>query len=151
MKKKKSPRKTSEKKKKSDFNSQSVRFAVCLCVLVLLSKQRNQSSNVGFSSVLRQWWTVTQSSCEGWGAAQERGSVTSYRTGWAWTGVQSLTEDPVKRFLLEVYEQKSNLTGSSQVKQAICQRTYAEFSGIQKLWRKELSCSVESLLLWLYL
>lgn len=117
---------------------------MCLCV-VLLSKQRNQSSNVGFSCVLKQCWTGTQSSCEGWGAEQERGNVTSYSEGWAWIGGRLPTEDPVKRFL-QVYEQKANLMCSLQPKQAICQRTYAEFSGIQKLEGIELFCQISSCL-----
>lgn len=47
---------------------------------------------------------------------------------------QAPIEGAVKRFLSQVYEQKANLRCSLQLKQAICQRTSAEFSGILKLW-----------------
>lgn len=100
---------------------------------------------MGFSRVLKQWWTGTQSSCEGWGTEQERSNVIAYGEWWAWIGGQSPTEDPVKRFPLQVYEQKTNLMCSLQPKQAICQRTYAEFSGTQKLWEGiELFCQISS-------
>lgn len=58
---------------------------------------------------------------------------------------QAPIEGTVKRFLSRMYEQKANLRCSLQLKQAICQRTSAEFSGILKLWEGvDLFCQIYS-------